>query len=64
MNNYQIQLRNIQETTFIAVILCNIKAYLQKKPIIHRDLKLDNLMVDFLTGYIKVIDFGAAKDLS
>ena len=36
---------------------------LHEKGIMHRDLKLENIMVD-ATGYIKIIDYGLAKMLS
>ena len=36
---------------------------LHEKGIMHRDLKLENIMVDE-TGYIKIIDYGLAKMLS
>ena len=36
---------------------------LHEKGIMHRDLKLENIMVD-QTGYIKIIDYGLAKMLS
>lgn len=36
--------------------------YLHSKGIMHRDLKLENIMVDH-TGYIKIIDYGLAKIL-
>jgi len=35
---------------------------LHKKGIMHRDLKLENIMVD-ATGYVKIIDYGLAKML-
>ena len=37
--------------------------YLHNKNIIHRDLKLENIMVD-QEGYIKIIDYGLAKKLN
>ena len=37
--------------------------YLQKKKIIHRDVKPDNLMLQY-NGYIKVIDFGTSDKLA
>ena len=36
---------------------------LHKKGIMHRDLKLENIMIDE-TGYVKIIDYGLAKILS
>ena len=56
-------LRNNTFITFTAAILCSIVNYLQRKKIIHRDFKPENLMINS-DGYIKTVDFGVAKDLS
>ena len=37
--------------------------YLHMKGIVHRDLKLENILID-ADGYIKIIDYGLAKMLS
>ncbi|MEQ8187900.1 MAG: serine/threonine-protein kinase [Candidatus Eremiobacterota bacterium] len=46
-----------------AVQICNILDYLHnlKPPLIYRDLKPDNIMVENNTGNIKIIDFGVAR---
>lgn len=36
--------------------------YLHSKGIAHRDLKLENILVD-QSGYLKIIDYGLAKML-
>jgi serine/threonine protein kinase len=36
--------------------------YLHKRGIAHRDMKLENILVDE-AGYIKIIDYGLAKML-
>lgn len=37
--------------------------YLHGKGIMHRDLKLENVLVD-QNGYLKIIDYGLAKSLT
>jgi len=37
--------------------------YLHMKGIVHRDLKLENILLD-QEGYIKIIDYGLAKMLA
>jgi len=48
-----------------AIQICNILDYLHnlKPPLIYRDLKPDNIMVENNTGNIKIIDFGVARFL-
>ncbi len=52
---------DLYEVKFYGASLTCVLSYLQQKRIIHRDLKPDNLMLEY-TGYLKVIDFGIAKD--
>ena len=54
--------RNVTKVTFISAILFSVLSYLQRKRIIHRNLKPGNLMLH-PNGYIKVIDFRFGKDL-
>lgn len=46
---------------YIAQIIQAV-GYLHSKGYAHRDLKLENILVD-RDGYLKVIDFGLAKSL-
>ena len=60
MKNHE--LNNIEEIQFYGAILFSVLNYLQKKKILHRDFKPDNIMID-TNGYLKVIDFGVAYKL-
>ena len=61
LNIYNRKKNDLYEVKFYGASLSLVLSYLQKKKIIHRDLKPDNLMLEY-TGYLKVIDFGVAKD--
>lgn len=63
INNPKRELRNIEEAKFFLGTMGLVLHYLQKQKIIHRDLKPDNIMIDN-TGYLKVIDFGIAIDIT
>ena len=47
---------------FIPQVIMGVGS-LHEAGIMHRDLKLENLMLD-TTGYLRVIDFGLAKKLN
>lgn len=48
---------------FYAAQICMAVGYLHSKGIMHRDLKLENILVDE-QGYLKIIDYGLAKTLT
>jgi cGMP-dependent protein kinase len=52
--------KNLYEVKFYAACLFIVVNYLHSKNIIHRDIKPSNIIID-KNGYIKLIDFGAAK---
>lgn len=47
---------------FYAAQICMAVGYLHDKGIMHRDLKLENILVDD-RGFLKIIDYGLAKTL-
>jgi serum/glucocorticoid-regulated kinase 2 len=49
-----------EEAKFYAAQICMAIGHLHKQNILHRDLKLENIMING-DGYVKVIDFGLAK---
>jgi len=60
---YETQKRFNEETVrFYAAQMALAIGYLHNKGIAHRDLKLENILVD-QDGYIKIIDYGLAKML-
>lgn len=54
--------RDLYETQFYGGILLTIASYLQKIRVLHRDIKPSNCMIE-KNGYLKLIDFGVAKDM-
>ena len=55
--------RNLNEMVFLGACLFSVVNYLQSMRIIHRDIKPSNCIID-RNGYVKVIDFGVAKDMT
>jgi serine/threonine protein kinase len=51
-----------QQVKFYAIQIALAIGYLHSKDICHRDMKLENILIDE-TGYLKLIDFGLAKIL-
>ena len=47
---------------FYALQITMAIGYLHTKGIMHRDLKLENILIDE-SGYLKIIDYGLAKTL-
>jgi len=52
----------IDSVRFYALSVVSILGYLHSKLVIYRDLKPENVMID-AEGYIKMVDFGFAKQL-
>jgi protein kinase A len=53
---------NEDTVRFYAAQIALAVGYLHGKGIMHRDLKLENILVDE-SGYLKIIDYGLAKTL-
>ena len=56
-------IRNIKEMVFIGACLFSIVNYLHSMRVIHRNIKPSNCIIN-LEGYIILIDFGIAKDIT
>lgn len=51
-----------QVVKFYSLQICLAIGYLHSKGIMHRDLKLENILLDE-SGYLKIIDYGLAKTM-
>jgi len=56
-------IRNINEMVFIGACLFSVLNYLETMRVIHRDITQSNCIIE-KDGYIKLIDFGIAKDVT
>ena len=57
----QIKFKEHEVKFYITQLVLGVK-YLHESNIMHRDLKLENLLLD-QDGYLKIVDFGLAKVL-
>ena len=65
VNLYKFQKQNLcLDTTIVQYFAAQtllILEYLQHNDIIFRDIKPENLVIEYETGHLKLIDFGFAK---
>ncbi len=75
ISHHKRQYFNEEQTKFFIINLLIALKYIHSKKIIHRDIKLDNILVNFdsvedkvnrnmLKSHIKIIDFGFARHLA
>ena len=63
LNNYKDQIMTEEQIKFIAACVIQSLTYLREKNIIHRDLRMNNLILD-RNNYINLIDFSYAISYS